>query len=42
MNELMNYEGVYRTVPATPGLLTIVYLISWEARLTSGLLVAEV
>ena len=23
MNELINYEGVYRTVPATPGLLNI-------------------
>ena len=25
MNELINYEAVYRTAPATPGLLIIVH-----------------
>ena len=27
MNQLMNHEGVYRTAPATPGLLTILFSI---------------
>ena len=28
INELINEEAVYRTVPATPGLLNILFIIS--------------
>ena len=38
MNQLVNYEGVYRTAPATPGLLISVLghvLSSWTGCLSS-------
>ena len=36
MNELMNYEAVYRTAPATPGLLIRLY--SWELHCTNPII----